>query len=171
MPATFHVGDRYPVLTSGYFGPADPNGGTAYTPPPSFNFEDLGLSVKFTPRIHGIDEVSLDIEAEFKVLGSQSFNGVPVISNRKLTTKVRLKDDESAVIAGMMSSSEARSISGLAGLSQIPGLGALIRRTEKSRDSSEVIIVLRPHLLSMPPGEFVTRSVWVGTETRPLAPL
>jgi len=172
MPATFHVGDRFPVLTSGYFGPpASSQGGTVYTPPPSFNFEDLGISVKLTPRVHGIDEVSLDIEAEFKVLGSESFNGVPVISSRKLVSKVRLRDNESAIVAGMMNSSEARSISGLAGLSQIPGLGALIRRNEKSHDSSEVIIVLRPRLLSLPADESVTRSVWVGTETRPLAPL
>jgi type II secretory pathway component GspD/PulD (secretin) len=71
----------------------------------------------------------------------------------------------------MMSSSEARSISGLAGLSQIPGLGALMRQNEKSRDSSEVIIVLRPRLLSLPPDELVTRPFWVGTETRPLGPL
>jgi general secretion pathway protein D len=169
--ATFHVGDKYPILTSGYFGPASFSGPGSYSPPPSFTFEDLGLSVKLTPRIHGIDEVSLDIDAEFKVLGSTSLNGIPVISSRKLTSKVRLKNDEWAIVAGMMSASEARSISGLAGLAQIPGLGALVRQTDKSRDSSEVIIVLKPHLLSLPPGEVLTRSVWVGTETRPLLPL
>jgi general secretion pathway protein D len=127
--------------------------------------------VKLTPRIHGTDEVSLDIDAEFKVLGSESLNGIPVISTRKLTSKVRLKNDQWAIVAGMMSLSEARSMSGLAGLAQIPGLGALVRQNDKSRDSSEVIIVLKPHLLSLPPDEVLTRSVWVGTETRPLLPL
>ena len=127
--------------------------------------------MKLTPRIHGTDEVSLDIDAEFKVLGSESLNGIPVISTRKLTSKVRLKNDQWAIVAGMMSLSEARSMSGLAGLAQIPGLGALVRQNDKSRDSSEVIIVLKPHLLSLPPDEVLTRSVWVGTETRPLLPL
>jgi general secretion pathway protein D len=171
LPATFHVGDRYPILTSGYFGPANFGGANAYRPPPSFNFEDLGLSVKMTPRIHGMEEVTLEIDAEFKVITGEALNGIPIISNRKLTSRVRLKNDEYAVIAGMMTINEARAISGLAGLAQIPGLGALVRRNEKTKDSDEVIIVIKPRLLSLPPDEIVTRSVWVGTDTRPRIPL
>jgi general secretion pathway protein D len=171
MPATFHVGEKYPVLTGGYFGPSSFSGAGAYRPPPSFTFEDLGLLVKLTPRIHGTDEVSIELDAEFKVLAGQALNGIPIISSRKLSSKVRLKEDEFAVVAGLMSTSEARSISGLAGLAQIPGLGWLVRQNNKSKDSDEVIIVMRPHLLSLPPDETVTRSVWVGTESRPMRPL
>jgi hypothetical protein len=171
MPATFHVGNKYPVLTSGYFGPSNFSGPGAYTPPPSFNFEDLGLILKVTPRIHGTEDTSLELEAEFKVLAGQALNGIPIISSRKLTSKVRLKDNEWAMVAGMMTSTEAKSISGLAGLSEIPGFGALIRQNNKSKDADEVLILLRPRLLSLPPDETVTRSVWVGTETRPMLPL
>jgi type II secretory pathway component GspD/PulD (secretin) len=170
-PAVFHVGDKYPILTAGYFGPASFNNGTAYTPPPSFTFEDLGISVKMTPKIHGTDEVSLEIDAEFKVLGATSLNGIPIISTRKLTSKVRLKNNESAVVGGLMTLNEARTISGIAGLAQVPGLGALVSRRDNSKDSDEVVIVVRPHLMSLPPDEVVTRTVWVGSETRPLLPL
>jgi hypothetical protein len=70
-----------------------------------------------------------------------------------------------------MTKSEAISVSGLAGLSQVPGLKWLVRQNTKSHDSDEVIIVMKPHLLSMSPDEMVTRSVWVGTESRPMRPL
>jgi type II secretory pathway component GspD/PulD (secretin) len=171
MPVTFHSGEKYPILTSGYFGPASFNGPNAYRPPPSFTFEDLGLVVKLTPRIHGMDEVTLEMDAEFKVLAGQALNGIPIISNRKLSTKVRLKENESAVVAGLMSRDEAISISGLAGLAQIPGLRWLVSQHTKSHNADEVLMVLRPHLLSIPPDEMITRSIWVGTETRPMGPL
>ena len=105
------------------------------------------------------------------MLAGQALNGIPIISNRKLTTKVRLKENESAVVAGLMTKDEAVSISGLAGLAQIPGLRWLIRQSTKSHNGDEVLIVMRPHLLSIPPDEMATRSIWVGTETRPMGPL
>jgi len=172
QPATFHVGDKYPILTAGYFGPASFQGPGAYTPPPSFTFEDLGLVVKVTPHVHGEQEVTLEVDTEFKVLAGQSFNGIPVISNRKFTSKVRLKNGEWGIVAGMMTDSEGRSITGLAGLSQLPLLGPLVRQTDKNKDSSQVIIVMKPMLLSVPPpGEVALRPIWVGSETRPLTPM
>ena len=171
MAASFHVGEKYPILTSGYFGPASFSGPGAYTPPPSFNFEDLGLVLKVTPKVHGMDDVSLDLEAEFKVLSGSAVNGIPIVSSRKLTSKVRLKEGESAIVAGVMNPSEARTIAGLAGLERIPGLGWLTSQHNTTRSTDDVLILIRPHLLHPPPDGALTKPIWVGTDTRPLEAL
>ena len=120
-----------------------------------------------TPQVHGLDEVSLDLESEFKVLGSGSSNGIPIISTRKFTGKVRLKMGECAVVAGLMTLNENGSINGIPGVSRIP----FLRQNSRGKDRTETLVVVTPHLLSLPPGEFVTRAIWLGSETHPLSPL
>jgi hypothetical protein len=147
--------------------PGSVNFGQVYTPPPTFNFEDLGLVLKITPWVHNMDEISLDIEAEFKVLGTGNYNGVPVISNRKYQGKVRLRAGEWAVVAGLVSDSQTRSLNGFAGLMNIPFFGALFRETSKSRQSADVLLVIKPQVTSMPPSEIAAKPLYFGTETRP----
>jgi general secretion pathway protein D len=168
--ANFHVGDKYPIMTMGYFGKTVP-GEKVYTPPPSFNFEDLGLVLKITPKVHDSREVSLDVEAEFKLLGNTNFNGIPVISNRKFLNHVRLRFDESAIVAGLMNNTTATALSGLAGVVRIPGIGPLLGRTTKDHDQGELVLVIQPRLLSLPASETVPRPIFIGAESRLLTPM
>ena len=127
--------------------------------------------MKITPHVHGMDDVTLDLESEFKVITGQSVNGIPIISHRQLTSKVRLREGESAVVGGLLTSNEARSISGIAGLADMPALGALFRQTNKNEQTSEVLVVVKPTLLGLPPDQFVAPAIYTGSETRPLTPL
>lgn len=163
QPLTLHVGDRYPILTQGYFG--DTSGtGTVYKPPPTIQFEDLGVVIKITPRIHNADEVTIDVEAELKLLGGAALNGIPVISNRKIASRVRMRFDETAVLAGLFSDNRSRSWSSLP-------LPPPLRAYTRSDENSQVLVVLTPRLVSMPPTETATRPIRTGSETRPLTPL
>jgi type II secretory pathway component GspD/PulD (secretin) len=161
QPSTLHIGDKYPLVTNSYIG-GSPGGGHVFTPPPTFNFEDLGLVLKLTPRIHGADDVSLEVDAEFKLLGAGAVDGIPIISSRKYESKVSLQAGEWAVLAGLMSRTEAKTITGIPGLTTIP----LLRGNNLNSDDGQTLIVLKPHILILPPEESSTRGAWCGTETK-----
>jgi general secretion pathway protein D len=172
QPATFHVGEKYPVITQQYAG-ALPAGttGQVYAPPPSFTFENLGAEVKVTPHVHGVDGVTLAVETSFELLAGTAVNSIPIIARRQLNTQVRLLDGEWAVVAGMLSPTDSKAVSGFWGLARIPLIGNLFRQTTKDKERENLLIAIRPHLLSLPPDQIVTPKVRVGTETRPLTPL
>jgi Flp pilus assembly secretin CpaC len=148
------------------------NGTSVYTPIPSFNYEDLGLALKVTPHVHGMDSVTLELDTTFKLLTGQSVSGVPVISNRAMKTTARFQLGEWAAVIGLLDTDEARTVSGLAGFSRIPYAGALTSLRTRNRTKDEVLILIRPELLTPPPGHLAApHSFYVGSDTHPLTPL
>ena len=151
--ATMRIGARYPILNS-TFAPIFNTPAIAQViqnnsfvaPFPSFNYEDLGLLVKATPLIHGSTGVRLELSVEVKALSAQSFNGVPVISNRAYTGTISIKDGEAGVIAGMLDVEEQNTLTGLPGVARLPLLGTLTSSHCKQRTSTELIILITPHL-------------------------
>src|SRR5580698_9663225 len=115
QPATFHVGEKYPVITQQYAGSVGAGTtGTVYAPPPSFTFENLGAELKVTPHVHGVDGVTLALETSFELLTGTAVNNIPVIGRRELKTEVRLLDGEWAVVAGLINPSTSKTRSGIA---------------------------------------------------------
>jgi hypothetical protein len=164
--ATLHIGDRYPIITAGFFGEIS-GGDSVYRPPPMVNFEELGVVLKLTPRVHNANELSLELEAEFKSLAGQTLNGIPVISNRRIASRLRTGFHEAAIVAGVESESLSQSWSGLPLLSLMPGL----RSNTRARERSRLLLVVRPRLESLPPVEMPVFPIRTGSETRPLTPL
>lgn len=172
QPATFHVGEKYPIITQQYAGSVAPGQqASVYAPPPSFTFENLGLEVKVTPRIHGDNAVTLAIETTYELLSGASVNNIPIIGRRALKSEVRLADGQWAIVAGMMSHTDSKSRSGFWGLANIPLLGNLFSQTSTDKENENVLIAIRPRLLSLPPDQMVTRAYRVGSDTRPFNPL
>jgi general secretion pathway protein D len=170
QPATLHVGDRYPVTTSNFSGTGGSVGFQNSGFAPTIQFEDLGLMLKVTPAVHENHEVTLDVDAQFKTLGADSGNGIPVIGTRQYQGKVRLKVGEWAVIAGLVTTNDLETPTGIPGLMNVPWLGRLFSHQTHTRDSTQTLIVLKPHFVALPPWETPSKPIWTGTESRPITP-
>ena len=157
-PAVMKVGERYPIVNA-TFAPIYNSsaisrviGNQTYTAPfPSFSFEDLGLNLKATPIIHSDAAVSLKIEVNIRTLGGQSVNGVPIINNREYSGSITLKNEESGVVAGLLSKADSLSLSGYPFLSRVPAVNYGAAVHDKNVNDDELLIVMTPHILRMAP--------------------
>lgn len=172
VPAEFKVGERFPITTAQYSG-GSAQGGTGYIqPPPSITFEDLGLNLAVTPFIHTAVETTLQLEVNFRLLAGASVNDVPVLSNREFTSHVRLRRGEFAIVSGMEIYERRRTSAGVAGLGNIPWLGNLFRTNDWQWNRSELLVLVRPRVVRLPPGEMAVMPEFLfGSEERPQLPL
>jgi len=164
--ATFHLGERFPILNASYAPIFNSSaisaalGNQSYIPPfPSVSYEDLGLSLKAKPVIHGDREVSLTLELQVRSLTGQSANGVPVISNQEYKGSIRLRDGEPAVVAGEITTNDQRSINGIPAVAAIPGLNQGLVDNNKMKQNDELLIVITPHVVVS--RDFSTDEIWV----------
>ncbi len=164
--ATFHLGTRFPILNASYapiFNSPQISqvlGNQSYVPPfPSVSYEDLGLNAKATVAVHANSEVSLKLDLQLRSLTGQSANGVPVISNKEYTGSIRLRDGEPAVIAGEISNSETRSMTGIPGLGQFPLLNQAMVNNSRTDENDELLIMITPHVLVN--RDRATPEIWV----------
>ena len=155
--ATFKLGARYPVLNASFSPVSNSSaiagalGNHSYTAPfPSVNYEDIGLTLKAKPIIHRNSDVSLQLNLQMRALGATNNDGIPIITNREFTGGIVLKDGEPAFIAGMVTTSDQRSLNGLPLFARIPGFGVLTSQNSKQNEEDELLILLTPHVVSEP---------------------
>jgi len=94
-------------------------------------------------------------------LQGQSINGVPVISNREYKGSINLMDGEPAVVAGSVSHSEQRSLSGIPGLGSVPGLNKVMTTNSKQEDDDELMIVITPRVIRNGGSQEQNSEVWM----------
>jgi Flp pilus assembly secretin CpaC len=117
------------------------------TPYPGAEYVDLGVKVKATPTLHQNREVTLKLEFEIRALSGNNINGIPIISNRTLSQVVRVRDDETSLISGLLDKEETRSLTGLPGIADVPGLSYAGATHNNSLTDTEFMILVTPHRL------------------------
>lgn len=165
--ATFKLGQRYPILNAS-FAPIYNNaaiasvvGNNSYTAPfPSVNYEDIGLTLKAKPQVHTNSEVAMELDLQFRTLGTVSTNGIPNILNREYKGGITLKEGEPAVVAGMITKSDTATLNGLPAFTSIPGLGLLTGQSTKQEENDELLILITPYVIRSA-GRAESREIWM----------
>lgn len=171
QPATLKIGERFPIVNA-TFSPILLNSaiakvignGSFQQPFPSITYEDLGLNLELTPWLDGPKAVTVKVNAQEEALAGAGVNGIPVLASRKLTTLLRLRDGEPAIIAGLRSTSDSQGRTAVPILGAIPLLGPALSTHELNRSYDDILVVITPHIVRepardtmaiwLPPGEF-----------------
>lgn len=162
---TFRSGTRYPIITSTYtagipgstgsLAGATVNGVSAQdlinqassVTIPQIQYQDLGFTLKATPAVQKSGRVTMQLDLKIDALASTSLNGLPVLANRQYTSVVTVADGESALLASSLSKTESAAVSGLPGLSELPGFQTASANKTTETDSSELVLLITPHVV------------------------
>lgn len=113
---------------------------------PQVQYQDLGLTFKATPRVIRSGEIALKMDLTISALGGSSLNNVPILNNRNYSGVVRLKEGSGVVIVSSVDKEESRALSGLPGLTEIPGLNN-ITGTDVQRNYASLLVIVTPRVV------------------------
>ncbi len=112
---------------------------------------DVGIKLRLTPQITEGDYVKLDLYQEISALTQQSdtvlINVGPTITKRSTKTSVVVKDNQTVVIGGLIQEKEEEIVTKVPFLSDIPLLGLLFQQKSTSKNKTNLIVFLTPHIV------------------------
>jgi general secretion pathway protein D len=174
QPAKLRIGDKIPIATGSFqagvgVGSAGAGGFVNPLVNTQFQYQDVGVNVDMTPRVHPNHEVSLKIMIEVSsVTGQSTIGGIqqPIISQRKIEHDIRLKEGEVNILGGLFDRTDTRALNGWPGLAKIPLMRYLFSDDKIDHQEDEVLIVLIPHIVRLPEWTKANlRPLYTGSET------
>jgi general secretion pathway protein D len=145
LVAQARFGEQIPVPVT-TFAPIA-TGGVAQQPITSFQYQNIGVNIDITPRMHHDDDVSLALKIVVTSQLGTGFGGLPTFGNREITTSIRLRDGETNLLAGLIRDDERMLMEGIPGLSDVPVVGRLFARNRKETNQTDVVLTLTPHII------------------------
>ncbi|MDN2700400.1 general secretion pathway protein GspD [Janthinobacterium sp. SUN100] len=159
--AKIMIGDRVPVVTT-------TSTNTFVTE--NIQYLEVGLKLEVEPDVHLHDEIGLKLGLEVSSLvssvktnnGSQAYQ----IGTRNVNTSLRLKDGETQILAGLINDEDRSAGNRVPLLGDFPVLGRLFGSQNDSRQKTEIVLSITPHLIrNIRRQGPAAESFWSGTET------
>jgi pilus assembly protein CpaC len=122
----------------------------------SVQFKPFGVSLAFVPTVLSPDRLSLRVRPEVSELSQNGAISMPLTSGsvtipaltvRRAETTIELGSGQSFAIAGLLQRSTTQLSQGVAGLGDLPVIGALFRSNAFLRDETELVIIVTPYVV------------------------
>jgi general secretion pathway protein D len=158
QPAKLRIGDKVPIATGSFQAGVGVGGaaGAGFVNPlvnTQFQYQEVGVNVDITPRVHPNHEISLKAKVEVSsVTGNTNIGGIqqPIISQRTIEHEIRLKEGEVSVLGGLITRTDTKSINGWPGLAKLPFLRYFFSEDIHNTEDDEILIILIPRIVRMP---------------------
>ena len=145
---TLNLGQEIPVPTTAFTPLAA--GGPAFNPLTSFQYRPVGMILTMTPRVTYENEIILDLEVENSTLGppiSVAGQSLPTFGTRHVETRLRLRDGEPNLLAGLLRQEDRQVLKGVPGLRRLPVLRHLFGSTDASARQTDIVMLLTPRIV------------------------
>jgi type II secretory pathway component GspD/PulD (secretin) len=132
------IGESYPLVTTS---------ATSTLSTQQVQYLDVGVKLRVLPTIGADGSILAELHPEYSSFESTSVQGYPIIANRRVDATLRVKNNESIVLAGLLQDVDAQTIARFPILCDIPILGGVFRNRQRSHHRDEVVFIITPHVL------------------------
>ena len=164
---TLNLGDEIPIVTTSYTPIA--TGGPGVNPLNSFQLKPVGINIDVTPvRVTLEGDIIMDLNVESSSRGSDvnvAGTNYPSFGSRKVGTRLRLRDGESNLLAGLLREDERKSLNGFPGAIHVPVLKQLFSNNDQVIGQTDIVMLLTPHILRAPEiTEADLKPIYIGSQ-------
>ncbi|WP_407352258.1 type II secretion system secretin GspD [Luteimonas sp. R10] len=140
------VGQEIPITTGEVLGDSNSN------PFRTIQRQDVGIQLVVRPQINAGGGITLALRQEVSAIAgpvSENFDEL-ILSKREIETRVLADDGAIVVLGGLLDQADRNTVDKVPVLGDIPGLGALFRRTARSRNKTNLMVFIRPTIVRDP---------------------
>lgn len=141
--ASITVGGKTPVVSQ---QSVETSGSTLIN---TVQYVDTGIILNVTPHINAGGIVRMEVEQTIRDAVKNTVSGIdsPAFTERKITTNLLAKDGATVVIGGIIQEKSNMARSGIPLLSKIPYVGSAFSSTDKSKERTELLVAITPHVI------------------------
>ena len=145
---SLNLGEDVPVPSTTFTPLA--GSGVGSSPLTSYGYRTIGIIVEMTPRVTYDGDVVLEISVENSARGQDTNiagQNLPSFFSRKVQTKLRLRDGESNLLAGLLREDERKSLKGFPGVMRLPIVKQLFSANDNTIKQTDIVMLLTPRII------------------------